>query len=150
MAPHRRIVNAALAIGLAVLGSSLAAQNGESYKARLSAVPADARTRAALAGSGAASAVLSGSKLTITGTFEGLLSPATMAAIHSGVAAGVRGPSIGDLTITKSVSGTITGSVELNAAQQASLHKGGLYVEIHSEKEPEGVLWGWLLRPETK
>lgn len=124
----------------------LTAQSGESFKARLSAVPADARTRAALAGSGSASATLSGSKLTITGSFEGLLSPATTAALHSGVAAGVRGPSIGDLTITKSVSGTITGSVELNPAQLSDLHKGGLYVEIQSDKEPNGVLWGWLLR----
>jgi len=150
MATHGKVLNAALAIGFAALGFSLAAQTGDLYKARLSAVPADAKTRAALAGSGSASAVLSGSKLTVTGSFEGLLSPATTAALHSGVAAGVRGPSIADLTITKSVSGTITGSAGLNAAQLASLHKGGLYVEIHSEKEPEGVLWGWLLQPETR
>lgn len=146
MASHRRSATAVLAIGFAALGFSLAAQSGESYKARLSAVPADARTRAALGGSGSASAMLSGPKLTITGSFEGLLSPATTATLHSAVAAGVRGPAIADLTISKATSGTISGSVDLTAAQLTSLHKGGLYVEINSEKEPDGVLWGWLLR----
>jgi hypothetical protein len=115
----------------AVIGLSLAAQTKETFKARLSATPADARTRAALAGSGTASATL--------------VAPATTATLHSAVAAGVRGPSIADLTISKGVSGTIAGSVDLTAQQLASLHKGGIYVLIDSEKAPEGVLWGWLL-----
>lgn len=129
-----------------VLGLSLAAQSSQTFKTRLSALPADARTRAALAGSGSASAVLTGSKLEVTGSFEGLLAPATAADLHSGVAAGVRGPAIGDLTISKSTSGTISGSFELTHQQLTSLHKGGLYVQIYSEKVPDGVLWGWLLR----
>jgi hypothetical protein len=58
----------------------------------------------------------------------------------------VRGPAIADLTISKATSGTITGSIDLTPAQLASLHKGGLYIQIHSEKAPNGVLWGWLLR----
>ncbi len=129
-----------------VLGLSLAAQSSLTFKTRLSALPADARTRATLAGSGSASAVLTGTKLVVTGSFEGLLAPATTADLHSGVAAGVRGPAIGDLTISKSTSGTISGSFELTPQQLTSLHKGGLYVQIYSEKAPDGVLWGWLLR----
>jgi hypothetical protein len=152
MASHRRLLTVIAAAALAAfsVAAQSATKNDHNFKARLSALPADARTRAALAGSGSVSATLNGSKLIVTGSFEGLLSPATTANLHSGIAAGVRGPSIGDLTIAKSVSGTITGSVELNAAQLADLHKGGLYVEIQSEKEPQGVLWGWLLRPETR
>ena len=142
MSFHRRVAFAVIGIGFAL---SLAAQS-ESFKARLSALPADARTRASLAGSGSASALLAGAKLTITGSFEGLLSAATTASLHSAVAAGVRGPAIADLTISKAISGTISGSIELTPAQLASLHKGGLYVQIHSEKAPDGVLWGWLLR----
>ncbi|MGB6942056.1 MAG: CHRD domain-containing protein [Bryobacteraceae bacterium] len=137
---------AVMGICTGVLGLSLAAQSSQTFKTRLSALPADARTRAALAGSGSASAVLTGSKVVVTGSFEGLLAPATMADLHSGVAAGVRGPAIGDLTISKSTSGTITGSFELTPQQLTSLHKGGLYVQIYSEKAPDGVLWGWLLR----
>lgn len=129
-----------------MLTAVLAAQSGETYKARLSAVPADARTRPALAGLGSATATLSGSKLTVSGSFEGLLSPATTAQLHLAVAAGVRGPVIQDLTITKGTSGTLSGSVDLTADQIEKLHKGGVYVQIQSEKEPEGVLWGWLLK----
>jgi hypothetical protein len=134
-------------ISIAAVGLSLAAaQNTETFKARLSAMPADARTRAEMTGSGTASAVLDGSKLAVTGNFEGLKTAATVAQLHSAVAAGVRGESIADLTVPKATSGTITGSVELNSEQIKNLHKGGLYVEIHSEKAPDGVLWGWLLR----
>jgi hypothetical protein len=128
------------------LALSLAAQNGETFKARLSALPADAKTRAELAGSGSASAVLAGSKLDITGSFDGLRSAATSASLHSAAMAGIRGPVIGDLTISKAASGTLRGSIDLTPEQVASLHKGGLYVQIHSEKAPDGVLWGWFLK----
>jgi CHRD domain len=131
---------------LAVIALSLAAQTKETFKTRLSATPADARTRAALAGSGTASATLTGTKLTVTGSFDGLVSPATTASLHSAVAAGVRGPAIADLTISKAVSGTISGSVDLTPQQMTSLHKGGIYVLINSDKAPDGVLWGWLLQ----
>jgi hypothetical protein len=133
---------AALGIALAV---SVLAQGGGSYKARLTAVPADARTRPTLAGIGTATATVAGSKLTVNGSFEGLLSPATMAQLHGAVAAGVRGPAIGDLTIAKATSGSISGSFDLTPQQVESLRKGGLYIEIHSEKAPDGVIWGWLI-----
>ena len=143
---ERRALAAALALGLFGFAVSIAAQGRQTYKARLSAVPADARTRPGLAGMGSARATLSGSKLSITGSFEGLLSPASMAQLHNGVVAGVRGPSIADLTVSKATSGSISGMVDLTPEQIDHLHKGGLYVEIFSEKEPEGVIWGWLLR----
>jgi hypothetical protein len=141
MALKGRTAAAVLGIGLCAL-----AQSGETYKARLTAVPADARTRPELAGIGSASAVLTGSKLAITGSFDGLRSAATTAQLHSAVAAGVRGPAIHDLTVAKSTSGSIAGSVDLTAPQVESLKKGGLYIQIQSEKAPEGVIWGWLLR----
>ena len=134
-------------IGLALaLGITLLAQTGQNYKARLSAVAADARTRPALAGSGSATAMLSGSRLTVNGSFEGLLSPATTAQLHAAIMAGVRGPVIQDLTISKAAGGTISGSAELTADQIEKLHKGGIYLQIQSEKEPDGVLWGWFLK----
>ena len=148
---NRRSAAVVMAIGFAGLGFSLAAQspsakNNETFKTRLSALPADARTRASLAGTGSVSAVLSGTKLEVTGSFEGLLAAATTADLHSAVAAGVRGPAIADLTISKATSGTIGGSIDLTPQQLTSLHKGGLYVQIYSEKAPEGVLWGWFLK----
>jgi hypothetical protein len=130
---------------IAAITLSLAAQTRETFKAMLSAVPADIRTRVDLAGSGSVTAVFEGSKLAITGSFEGLKTAATTANLHSAVAAGVRGPAIADLTIPKATSGTIAGSIELTPQQITSLHRGGLYIEIHNEKSPDGVLWGWLL-----
>jgi hypothetical protein len=143
---NRRAAIAVIGIGFGWFGLSLAAQSGETFKARLSPLPADARTRADLAGSGSASAVLTGAKVAITGSFEGLRTAATAASLHSAVAAGVKGPSIGDLTISRATSGTITGLIELTPQQLISLRKGGLYVQIQSENAPDGVLWGWLLR----
>jgi hypothetical protein len=143
---NRRVAIAVLGIGFGGLALSLAAQSGETFKARLSPLPADARTRPSLAGSGSASAVLTGTKLAISGSFEGLVSAATTASLHSAVAAGVRGPAIGGLTVSKATSGTITGSIELTPEQLTGLHKGGLYIQIHSEKAPDGVLWGWFLK----
>ena len=136
----------ALAAGAVLLGLALQAQSGTTYKARLSPLPADARTRPDMAGVGTATGTVSGSKLTISGTFESLKAPATTAQLHSAVAAGVRGPAIADLMVSKAVSGTLSGSIELNAQQMESLHKGGIYVQIQSEKFPDGVIWGWLLK----
>ena len=128
------------------LAVGLAAQSGETYKGRLSPLPADAKTRPDLAGLGTATGVLAGTKLTVTGSFDGLKSAATAVRLHNGVAAGVRGPAIADLTISKSTGGSITGSADLNPQQIQNLRKGGIYVQIYSEKAPEGVLWGWLVR----
>jgi hypothetical protein len=58
---------------------------------------------------------------------------------------GVRGPSISGLTLSPATSGTISGEVQLSADQLAAFHKGGLYIEIDSDRAPEGDLWGWIL-----
>ena len=123
-----------------------AAQNQERYKARLSTIPMDGGMRETVAGSGAASAVLAGTKLTITGTFQGLRSPATAARLHNGLTKGVRGAPVADLTVSKGMNGTLTGSIDLTPDQVQGLRKGQLYVQISSEKAPDGNLWGWLLR----
>ena len=130
---------------LVLLAVTLAAQGQETYKVRLSPVPADQKTRPDLAGSGSLTATLSGTKLSINGSFEGLKAPATLAELRSGPVAGVRGPVIATLTIAKATSGSISGSADLTPQQMANLRKNGLYVQIYSEKtQAEGVLWGWL------
>jgi hypothetical protein len=136
----------AFAIAVVMLAPEGLAQNQERYKVRLSTVPMDGGMRATVAGSGSASAVLTGSKLTINGTFDRILSPATTARLHNGLARGVRGPAVGELTVSKAMSGTIGGSLDLTPEQVQGLKKGHLYIQISSEKAPEGNLWGWLLR----
>jgi hypothetical protein len=54
-----------------------------------------------------------------------------------------------ELIVSKGTNGTITGSLELTPRQIEALEKGSLYIQIHSEKAPEGNLWGWLLPQET-
>ena len=97
------------------------------------------------------SAVLTGTKLAVTGSFEGLRSPATIAQLHKSPVRGVRGPVIFDLAVkAEGTSGTISGTVELTPIQVADLEKGRLYMQLHSEKAPDGNLWGWLLPSEDK
>ena len=145
MAFARRAAAVVLGAGFLWLGIC-AAQGQEKFNARLSPVPLDAAMRAPVAGSGSVAAVLTGVKLSITGSFEGLRTPATVARLHQGLATGVRGPAIGDLTVSKATSGAITGSFELSAEHVESLRRGRFYVQLHSEKAPDGNLWGWLLR----
>jgi hypothetical protein len=114
------------------------------FTARLSTVPIDLAMAATIAGSGSVTATLEGRTLTVTGTFKGLKSPATMARLHRGPNRGLRGPAIADLTVTAATSGDLTGSVELTSAQVEDLEKGRLYVQLHSQGAPDGNLWGWL------
>jgi hypothetical protein len=100
-------------------------------------------------GSGSVTATLTGTKLSIAGTFEGLASPATMAKLHRGPK-GIRGPAAFDLTITPGTSGKISGSLNLTPAQVDDLGLERFYVQLHSEKAPDGNLWGWLLAQEMK
>ena len=137
------------AVGVA----GLTAQPSRTFKGRLSPVPIDVAMQATVAGSGSVSAVLTGNKLAITGSFDGLRSAATTAQIRKGPVRGVRGPVVADLVVAKaadSTSGTITGSLDLTAIQVADLEKGRLYVQLQSEKAPEGNLWGWLLLQENR
>jgi len=144
----RGVIVVAMAVVLAA-GVAVSAQN-DKYSARLGWVPTSgAADRANVTGKGTATATLQGTKLNVTGTFEGLAAPATIARVHHGVARGARGPAIGDLVISKGTSGTISGGVALDAEQLESLKQGRLYVQIHSEKgvAPDGSnLWGWFLR----
>jgi hypothetical protein len=130
----------------ALLSALSFAQAPETYKTRLAPVAIDAAMKATIAGDGSATAVLNGSKLTVSGTFEGLKSNATMAHIHQGTATGVRGDKLLDLTIDKATQGKLSGSFDLTPDQIDRLKKGHWYVQIHSEKAPAGNLWGWLLK----
>jgi hypothetical protein len=135
-----------LALGLIAWAQTAGPRTAEKFKARLSPVGIEAAKRAEITGSGTVAAVLAGTQLSITGSFDGMQSPATLVQVHQGVATGVRGPAIADLTLSHSPAGSITGAVSLTAEQVESLRKGKLYIQIDSEKAPDGNLWGWLLR----
>ena len=102
-------MKSSLAIVLAVMflgGPGFAA---ESLTVRLSPGPRLVGTRADRSGVGKVTATLDGGKLTLSGTYEGLLGAPTGAHLFVGSAPGVRGPKIADLTISPAVSGTMSG-----------------------------------------
>ena len=143
-----RLYVAALALAAAV-GAPAHAQAPQ-YRGRLSLMPLDIAMQNVIAGSGVATATLKGTTLTISGTFSGLKTPATVARLHRSAKPGMRGAAIGDLTVTGETSGTIAGSIELTKEQITDLPAGRFYVQLHSQKAPDGNLWGWLFAVEGK
>lgn len=139
-----------LTLVLLCLAVPAAAQGGRQYRARLSPVPIDIAMQATVAGSGTVTATLNGSTLTLTGDYTGLRTASTVTRVHRGPRTAMRGPAIGDLKVTPGTSGTITGTIELTKEQVDDLANGRLYIQLHSEKAPEGNLWGWLLSQEGK
>jgi len=134
---------AATAVFAWLSGGALAA---DAFKVRLTTVPIEAATSATTKGSGSATATLDGTKLTVAGSFAGLVGAATVAALHEGPATGVRGPAVADFTVPQAASGSFNAEFVLTAAQVESLRQGRLYLQIHSAAAPDGNLWGWLLR----
>ena len=131
-----------------VLGAvTVAAQSTRTFKARLSPVPIDVSMQSTIAGTGSVTATLDGSTLTITGKYDGLKTPATVARVHRAFR-GTRGPSFAELKLSGGTSGTITGQLALTKDQIGELGKSLFYVQLHSEKAPDGNLWGWLV-PDT-
>ena len=133
----------------AVLLALLAAAPGsaaERFDIRLTPVPIEAATRADVTGRGSASAVLDGRRLTIEGRFEGLGGPATVARLHLGPAMGVRGPAVFEAPVAPVTAGDFRIEVELEPAAVEGLLARRLYLQLHSERAPDGNLWGWILQ----
>jgi CHRD domain len=141
--PGLRVVALWVAAAVLALGRSAPAQE-DAFKGRLSPVPVESATRSGITGSGSVTATLTGRSLAVRGTFTGMQTPATLAQIHLGPR-GIRGPVMFDLTVTKATAGSISGTVTLTPEQVEAVRRSRFYVQIHSEKAPDGNLWGWLL-----
>ena len=146
----RRVAMIALTVTAIAASGALAAADGK-FTAALGWVPIGGAERNDVAGEGKVTATLSGSKLSIMGSFEGLPAKATAARLHLGVAKGARGPgggaAIGDLRVTGATNGSIAGDVRLSGEQVDALKAGRLYLQIYSEKgvpPDHATLFGWL------
>jgi len=141
-----------LLLAACLVAASVATAGAQSrqYRARLSPVPLDVAMQATVAGSGAVTATLNGNTLSVTGNYTGLKTASTVARVHRSPRTAMRGPAIGDLKVTPGISGSINGTLELTKDQIDELASGRLYIQLHSEKAPEGNLWGWLLVQEGK
>jgi hypothetical protein len=154
MVLKRAVLLMAVAMVAWAVGHPAIAQTGDKYTARLGWVPiANQNDRANISGKGSVTATLAGTRLTLSGTFEGLPAPATVARLHRGIAKGARGPVVSDLTVTKAATGnagTLAGTVTLTPLDVDNLKAGKLYVQLHCEKglpkEDGSTLWGWFLR----
>ena len=113
-------------------------------------MPLDVAMQATIAGSGSVTATLAGSTLTLNGTYKELRTAATIVQLHRGPRIAMRGPVIADLKASGGTTGTFTGSIELTKDQLDDLSSARLYVQLHSEKAPDGNLWGWLFVQEGK
>jgi len=131
------IICAAMILATPVLAAS--------YEAELDPTPFDATNRADVIESiGNVTATLDGNTLTVKGTFTNFTSPATNGSFRIGLAKGVPGDAIGNLTVEHARQGGFSGSIKLNAAQLAALKREALYIRIDSEKAPDGNVQGWL------
>ncbi|MBS1819133.1 MAG: CHRD domain-containing protein [Acidobacteria bacterium] len=145
---HSRIAGLLIA-GLLLFVPALQAQAARTFKTRLSPVPV-AAYNPNVVGTGSVTATMTGSKLVINGTYEGLASAATQARIFKSTKPGVRGDAILDLKVSGGTSGTITGQFDLTPAQVQEVAASRWYVQLHSEKAPDGNLWGWLMPQQEK
>jgi len=93
---------------------------------------------------GNVTANLDGNMLTVKGTFTNFTSPATGGSFRIGLAKGVPGDAIGDLTVDHARQGSFSGSIKLTAAQLAALKRQAIYIRIDSQKSPDGNVQGWL------
>jgi hypothetical protein len=126
---------------------ALGAQNrsAAAFKARLSPLGVTGATVNTTTGVGAVTATLNGSTLVIEGNFEGLTGVATEANVRRGPKA-IPGPVVFTLEFAKASSGRVSGTLTLTPEQIDDLNAGRLYVQVHSERAPEGSIRGWLLK----
>jgi hypothetical protein len=129
---------------LAGLSAPAFAADAQFYST-LDPAPMTMATRADVAGNGSVTAELDGNKLTVQGSFSGLSSSATKAQLRSGSMIGVPGEVFADLTVTQGTDGTLSGTATLDRARLKALREGAVYVQINSEKSPDGTLRAWLL-----
>lgn len=122
-----------------------AQERNETYRARLAPLGVTGATVNIITGLGEVTARLKGTELSIQGKFAGLSGAATEATVRRGPK-GIPGPVIATLEVTRSSQGEIHGRLTLTPELIDDLRAGRLYVQIHSEKAPEGSIRGWLLK----
>ncbi len=143
----RRQIAGLLLAGLVAVAPVLQAQAARTFKTRLSPVPV-AAYNVNIVGTGSVTATLTGNKLAISGNYENLATAATQAKIFKSSKPGIRGEALLDLKISGGTSGTITGQFDLTPAQVQEVSASRWYVQLYSEKAPDGNLWGWLMPQE--
>ena len=84
--------------------------------------------------------LVSSNNVTVTGTFTGLTSAATVAHIHGPASATMIADPILDLTVSTDTSGIVSGSGQLTASQATDMLNGLTYINIHSSTHMAGEI----------
>ena len=146
MSGQRRLHGAPIAVAaMLVLSFRPAMGLAQTFQGEFDPCPFTPATRANVAGIGTFTASLDGTTLSITGRFSELSSPATAAHLRIGLAMGVPGPAIGELSVPHELAGAVTGKLSLSPEQLAALRRNSIYIQIDSVKAPDGNIWGWLI-----
>ncbi len=140
-----------LSVLLMSLGLAAVQAAPSPMRARLSTVPIDVAMQETIAGMGAATATLAGTTLTLEGTL-----PRIEVARHDG--ARLRQPAAGHArhrwwaSSHRAAARPARSRVRCRslADQAAAYGKGLLYVQLQSEKAPDGNLRGWLMAPKGR
>jgi hypothetical protein len=139
-----RYLALSVALTLLVIGSAPAFAASR-FSLTLDPVAYDNSTRDIVQGEGEVNATLDGNKLTVSGTFSGLSSPATAARLGLGLDYGVPATSFfADLTPSNAEAGTIAGTLTLTPEQVAGLNRRGLFLQLNTVRGSDGSLWGWF------
>jgi hypothetical protein len=134
-----------LVVMSALCAPAFAVSVAEKFGSRLSSVAFDTTTRAVVVGEGRLEATLEGRTMSVSGSFRGLSSAATKARLFMGAAVGVPGKPIFDLIVSPTTSGRVSGTAKLSVTQASALRGERIYVQIETERAPDGALWGWLM-----
>ena len=146
--PISRPILNAIAVAVALAALCFAADKpsaNKKYQAYLSPMPHNDAMHPNFSGKGNAIATLSGDTMLLSGAFTGLASSATKGQVCLSLAPGIPGKPLFEFAVPSGVEGKVSASFKLDKDQTAALQKGQLYIQIHSEKAPDGNLWGWLL-----
>src|SRR5262245_5587235 len=129
---------ASLLLSIAFLSLNVVgAIDDSSFSGRLSPLPADAYEARTMQGQGSVSASLEGMTLTIKGKFEGPKSPTTGAAIRPAVPGLPRAFQFSP-SCNQTASGLNEGKATLTVGKVEHLKRGWFYLQINTEKNPDG------------
>ena len=134
---RRRLAGLLLA-GLMGLAPAVQAQAARTFKTRLSPVPV-AAYNANVVGAGTVTATLTGNKLAVSGTYEGLASPATQARIFKSPKPGVRGEAVLDLKVSGGPSGTIAGQFDLRPRRCRNWRRAATTSSFPAKRPLKGI-----------
>jgi hypothetical protein len=137
-----KALSAALAL---LLSTALPALAAETFTLSLDPVAYDNSTRDVILGQGRMTASLDGNRLTVSGNFSGLSSPATTVRVGLGLDFGVPATDFfANLTAASATAGGISGTLNLTDAQVDALKKWRLFVQLNTARGSDGSLWGWF------